>query len=252
MKKIIYIVCALFALASCSKEEFTLQEPDGEDFTFNLAVEEPDYAPPTRVEMKAERYLLEMYEANLTATPVKMTSEDGKFNVTLKKGVDYVCLFWADGGATGYNAANLKAVTLADKTLSGPVAYCANVTVNSKTFNGSITLKCAVAELSFIDTDGLTNGGNTLKITYPYASVALNVADGTVTYTTPGNTEETLNGIPQVEANEPFAAVCVLAPTVAQKLTGLKFQLNTGGVEKIIDETPVQANYRTKLKGLFD
>lgn len=251
MKKIIYIVGVLFALASCSKEEFTLQEPDGEDFTFNLAVEEPDYAPPTRVVMKAERYLLEMYEANLTATPVKMTSTDGQFNVTLKKGVDYVCLFWADGGATGYNATNLKAVTLEDRTISGPVAYCANVTVNSKTFNGSITLKCAVAELSFIDTDGLTNDGNTLKITYPYASVALNVADGTVTYTL-GSTEETLYDIPQVEANKPFAAVCVLAPTVPQKLTGLKFQLNTGGVEKIIDETPVRANYRTILKGQFD
>lgn len=237
MKKIIYIVGVLFALASCSKEEFILQEPDGEDFTFNLAVEEPDYAPPTRVVMKAERYLLEMYEANLTATPVKMTSTDGQFNVTLKKGVDYVCLFWADGGATGYNATNLKAVTLADKTPSGPVAYCANVTVNSKTFNGSITLKCAVAELSFIDTDGLTNGDNTLKITYPYASVALNVADGTVTYT-PGSTEETLKDIPQVEANKPFAAVCVLAPTVAQKLTDLKFQLNTGGVKKSSTKRP--------------
>lgn len=247
------LVTFLFSLllASCAKEEFVTQEPDGEDFTFNLAIEEPDYVPQSRAEVKMGRYLLEMYEANLTATPVKMTNTDGKFNVTLKKGVNYICLFWADGGETAYNTASLKAVKLTTETKQGTVAYCANVTVNTKTFDGSIALKRAVAELSFIDnTNELTSASNTLKITYPYASVTLNVADGTVVYTA-GSALRSITGIPTAAKNAVFATDYVLAPTAAaKKLAGLKLQLNAG-MEILIAETPVQANYRTKLTGKF-
>lgn len=256
MKKILYIICAIFALTACNKEELITpdgQNPDG-SYTFNIGIEEPDYvvgsAPKTRAEVKMTRYLLEMYEGNLSATPVKMESTDGVFKVELKKGVDYVCLFWADGGAAAYDATSLKAVKQTDETKTGTAAYCAGVTVNSKTFNGAVTLKRAVAELSFIDKNGLTDASNTLKITYPYASATLNVSDGTVTYAA-GTAVRTITSItPPAQATDAFTTDFILAPKEAGKLAELKFQLNTEE-EKTIAETAVQANFRTKITGEY-
>ena len=248
-------MCAVLALTSCSKEELPTvggQNPDG-SYTFNIGIEEPDYvvssAPKTRATMG--RYLMEMYEGSLSATPVKIENSNGVFNVELKKGVDYVCLFWADGGAADYDAASLKAVKQTDKTKTGKVAYCASVTVNNKTFNGAIKLKRAVAELSFIDKNGLTDATNTLKITYPYASATLNVGDGTVIYDATGTAVRTITGIaPPTAATTAFTTDFILAPKEAGKLAGLKFQLNEEE-EKTVAETAVQANFRTKITGEY-
>lgn len=254
MKKILYniIMCAVLALTSCSKEELPTvggQNPD-DSYTFNIGIEEPDYAPQTRARVTMGRYLMEMYEGSLSATPVKMENTNGVFNVELKKGVDYVCLFWADGGAADYDATNLKAVKQTDETKTGTAAYCASVTVNSKTFDGAIKLRRAVAELSFIDKNGLNEASNALKITYPYASTTLNVGNGTVTYAA-GTAVRTITGItPPAQATDAFTTDFVLAPKEAEKLMGLKFQLNTEA-EITIAETAVQANFRTKITGEY-
>ncbi|WP_418698097.1 BspA family leucine-rich repeat surface protein [Bacteroides sp.] len=252
MKKILYIIGVLLALASCTDEDAAMQQGVTTQ-TFNVAISEPDDAPQTKAVVTMNRYLLEMYEGDLSAEPVRMESTSGTFNVTMKKEVDYVCLFWADNGTSAYDAASLKAVKQTDNTQPGTAAYWARVTVSSNNFNGNITLRRAVAELSFIDKKGLTGTDNTLKITYPYASAVMNLGDGTVEYNTTGTpVVHTLTHLEQPTSSaQPFATDYILAPADAGKLTGLKLQLNSEE-EKTIPEAVVQANYKTKITGEYE
>jgi hypothetical protein len=251
-KALFYIIGICLALAACTDEPMT-QEQEATQQTFNVAIGETGNARQTKAAVTMARYLLEMYEGDLSATPVKMESANGTFNVTMKKGVDYLCLFWADNGAEAYDASSLQAVKQKDETQPGTAAYCANVTVNSRSFNGSITLRRAVAELSFIDQYGLNQAKNTLKITYPYASTVMNLGDGTVTYTTGGTPAvRTFTDItPPAETTDAFAQDFILAPVEEGILAGLKFQLNSEE-EKTISKTIVQANYQTKITGEYD
>lgn len=251
MKKILYIIGVLLALASCTEEDAAVQPQEMTTQTFSVAVSEPDYAPQTRGPVTMSRYLLEMYEGNLSATPVKQENTGGTFSVTMKKGVNYICLFWADGGAEDYDAASLQAVKQATATNPGTAAYYARVTVNSNNFDGNITLRRAVAELSFINKSELTGADNTLTVTYPYASAVMNLGTGTVDYRTGSPVVHTLTGItPPASSANPFAADFILAPAEAGKLTGLKLQLNSGE-EKTIPEAAVQANYQTRITGEY-
>lgn len=243
----------MVAFASCSKEELPTtdgQTPDG-TYTFNLGIEEPDYAPQSRGAVTMGRYMLEMYEGDLTAEPVKATNTNGVFTVEMKKNTDYVCLFWADNGAD-YTATDLKAVKQTNETKVGTAAYFTKVELNTKTFDFSkgITLTRAVAELLFIDKNGLTEASNSLKITYPYASATLNVGDGTVTHATGSAVRTIANITPTTPTTDAFATDFVLAPTAAGAMQGLKFQLNSEE-EKTIAETAIQANYKTKIMGEY-
>ena len=252
MKKTLYIIGVLLALASCTEEDTAVQPQEVITQTFSVAVSEPDYAPQTRAAVTMSRYLLEMYEGNLSATPVKQENTSGVFSVVMKKGVDYICLFWADGGAADYDAASLQAVKQASATNPGTAAYYARVTVNSNNFDGNITLRRAVAELSFIDKFGLTDADNTLTVTYPYACAVMNLGTGTVDYNTGSPVVHTLTGItPPASPADPFAADFILAPAEAGKLTELKLQLNSGE-EKTIAEAVVQANYQTQITGEYN
>lgn len=252
MKKILYIIGVLLALVSCTDEETAVQEQGVTEQTFSVAISEPDYAPQTRAAVKMNRYILEMYEGDFNGDIVFMESTDGTFKAPMKKGVDYICLFWADEGADAYNVSvGLKAISQKDNTKRGTVAYWARVTVNSNNFNGNITLKRAVAELSFIDKKGLTEANNTLKITYPYTLAVLNLSNGTVGYGMGGTPVRTITGIAPSSPAEAFASDFILAPAEAGKLTGLKIQLNNEE-EKTIGEAVIQANYKTKITGEYE
>lgn len=250
MKKILYIIGVLLALASCTEEDAAVQPQEMTTQTFSVAISEPDYAPQTRLSVTMNRYLLEMYESNLSATPDKYESTYGTFSVAMKKGVDYICLFWADDGAEDYDATNLQAVKQATATKPGKEAYYTCVTLNSNNLPSRwIVLRRAVAELSFINTKELTEADNTLKITYP--SAVMNLGTGTVVYRTGSPVVHTLTGItPPASSADPFAADFILAPAEAGKLTGLKLQLNSGE-EKTIPEAAVQANYQTRITGEY-
>lgn len=242
----------MLALVSCTDEETAVQEQGVTEQTFSVAISEPDYAPQTRAAVTMNRYILEMYEGDLNGDIVFMESTDATFKATMKKGVDYICLFWADEGADAYNvSAGLKAIAQKDNTKRGTVAYWARVTVNSNNFNGNITLKRAVAELSFIDKKGLTEANNTLKITYPYTLAVLNLSKGTVGYGMGGTPVRTITGIAPSSPAEAFASDFILAPAEAGKLTGLKIQLNNEE-EKTIGEAVIQANYKTKITGEYE
>lgn len=252
MKKILYIIGVLLALASCTEEDAAVQPQEVITRTFSVAISEPDYAPQTRLSVTMNRYLLEMYEGNLSATPDKYESTYGTFSVAMKKGVDYICLFWADDGAEDYDATNLQAVKQATATKPGKEAFYTCVTLNSNNLpSKQIVLRHAVAELSFINTKELTGADNTLKITYPYASAVMNLGTGTVDYRTGSPVVHTLTGIePPASSDARFAYDFILAPAKAGKLTGLKLQLNSGE-EKTIPEAAVQANYQTRITGEY-
>lgn len=242
----------MLAFASCTDEETAVQEQGVTEQTFNVAISELDYAPQTRAAVTMSRYLLEMYEGNLSATPVKQENTNGTFSVAMKKGVNYICLFWADGGAADYDAASLQAVKQVTPANSGKAAYYACVTVNSNNFDGNITLRRAVAELSFIDKNGLTGTDNTLTVTYPYASAVMNLSTGTVKYNTGNPVVHTLTGItPPASSSEAFASDFILAPAEAGSLRELKLQLNNEE-EKTIPEAVVQANYKTGITGEYN
>lgn len=251
MKKILYIIGVLLALASCTEEDAAVQPQEVTTQTFSVAISEPDYAPQTRATVTMSRYLLEIYEGSLSATPVRQENSSGTFSVVMKKGVDYICLFWADEGADAYDASNLQAVEQATATHPGTTAYCARVTVNSNNFDGNITLRRAVAELSFIDKNGLTGADNTLTVTYPYASAVINLGTGKVTYNTGSSVVHTLTGITSPTSSaEAFASDFILAPAEERSLRELKLQLNNEE-EKTIPEVVVQANYKTKITGEY-
>ncbi len=251
-KALFYIIGICLALVACTDETLT-QEQEATQQTFNVAIGETGDARQTKAAVTMPRYMLEMYEGDLSAIPVKIDNATGTFSVTMKKGVDYLCLFWADNGADAYDASNLQAVKQADETQPGTAAYFAKVTVNSHSFNGNITLRRAVAELSFIDKYGLVQAKNTLKITYPYASAVMNLGDGTVTYTTgEAPVVRTFTDItPLATATDAFAQDFILAPVEEGKLSGLKFQLSNEK-EKTIPEMVIQANYQTKVTGEYD
>lgn len=252
MKKILYIIGVMLALASCTDEEKAVREEGVTRQKFNVAIGESDDTPATRATVAMNRYLLEMYEGNLSAEPQKMSSTNGTFDVVMKKGVDYICFFWADNGTEAYDADNLKAVKQKDETKPGTAAYFANVTVNSNHFDGTVTLHRAVAELSFIDKNGLIETNNRLKITYPYASATMNLGDGTVTYGTGSTVERIIEDITPSTSptDDAFATDFILAPVTEGRLAGLKLQLNEEE-EKTIAETVVRANYRTKITGEY-
>lgn len=261
MKKIFLImISAVLTLVSCNKQDINEPISNGENqngtFTFNLALEAPldENGKPETVETRATatvaRYILEMYEGDIKGTKVGYENKDGIFNVTLKNGVDYVCLFWADGGTSDYDATSLKAVKQTTETATGKVAYYAAKTVNSKTFDGTVKLKRAVAELAFVSAAAIATEDNELVVTYPFASSTFNVSDGIVVRGTGTAIVRTFSGIGAVAKDGTVATDYILAPAAKTPIVDLKLKFNTEE-EKIITETPVQANFRTKLKGGF-
>ncbi len=252
---------AAMLLSACSKEEQSVEKGQNLDgtFTFNLVLDVPDdekadgaaAKAATRATVTMARYLLEMYEVDVTATPIRMTSIDGTFNVSMKKGVDYVCLFWADGGEADYTATDLKAVTQTTPTDVGKPAYYATVTTNTNNFNGSVTLKRAVAEVRYVEAEGFTTTDNTLTVKYPIGGASFNVADGTVAnFGTGAEVVRSFTNITATAADATLATDYLLAPAEQKFMSGIKFQFNTEP-EKTIAMAPLQANFKTNLKGAY-
>lgn len=263
----------MLALASCTEEDAAVQLQEVITRTSSVAISEPDYAPQTRLSVAMKRYLLEMYEGNLSATPEKYESTGGTFSVAMKKGVDYICLFWADDGAEDYDATNLQAVKQATATKPGKEAYYTCVTLNSNNLPSKwIVLRRAVTELSFINTKELTGADNgtaktgstagsgywntddlkAVTITQGKESTAgrtLNVGTGSVTDVA-GAITRTFTNIGQVAANTTLATDYILAPKDEDKVLNLTIQLNTES-SKSIPNAPFRQCFSTHIKGEY-
>lgn len=258
----IYISIAAILFTACDKDEHPTGNglnPNG-TFTFNLSLDFPEDDTRgeggaeglTRASVKMARYLLEMYEGDLTATPVKMNNATGTFDVTMKKGVDYICLFWADGGDKEYTATDLKAVTQTTPANVGKPAYYGKVTVNTSNFNGTVTLKRAVAEVNFTETTGFTTTDNTLTVQYPITGAAFNVSDGTVSnFGTGADITRTFTGIAATAKDGLLATDYLLAPATQTAMNGIKIKFNQYD-EKTLTATPLRANFKTNINGKYD
>lgn len=229
-----------------------------ERFTFDISLEEPAGNPglataneaKTRGEIVVARYILEMYEGNIEGKLVERKEQsNGTFEVTMTKGIEYICLFWADNGSADYNAASLKAVSQTTETEAGKIAYFASRSVNSKNFDGNVKLIHAVAEINFVETVGFDTTDNTLEITYPFASTQFNVWNGTVTRPD-GSCTRRFTAIGEAKADNRIATDYLLAPAVKENIKEFKFSFN-GSSEIPIATLPVQANFRTTLTGKY-
>lgn len=251
MKKLFYLLCMMLLCVSCSDNNESNGDSRLDDYAFSVTIDgEVNYGGeqlPRSVEVG--RYLLEVYERSLGETPVRMENTTGRFALSLKRNVDYICLFWADNGV-GYNAESLLAVAQSPGQASS-VAYGARVVVNSNNFEESVVLKRAVTELSFIDEAGLTEASNTFRVTYPYASATLNLGTGYVLYSTGEWLVRTIEGItPPSDYSQPFAKEYILAPASATNVGDFLVQLNEFE-EKTISDVKLQANYKTQVRGQF-
>ena len=91
MKKLGYIITGvLLALVAACTDEPVMREQEATQQTFNVAIGEMGNARQTKAAVTMARYLLEIYEGDLSATPERMGNATGTFSVTMKKGVDYL------------------------------------------------------------------------------------------------------------------------------------------------------------------
>lgn len=257
MKKIRSIICIALALTSCSNEETPSHNgaDSGQRFTFDITLEDPaeDAGPAaakTRGEIAVARYILEMYEGEIEGKLVERKEQSkGSFEVTIKKGEDYMCLFWADNGPEDYNAESLKAVSQSSETNAGRIAYFASRKVNDKNFDANVRLIHAVAEISFVETVGFASTDNILEVHYPFASTQFNVWEGSVTRSA-GSCRRRFPAIGAIAADACIATDYLLAPVEKETLKVLKFSLNSSQ-EKEVAMIPVRANFRTKITGKY-
>lgn len=249
MKKILYIIGVVFALISCNKQMVDPIDGGGGVFTFDVALEDPDGAGVSRADAGVSRYILEMYAGGDTSTePARQENASGVFKVDLEPDVEYLCLFWADGGAECYNADSLLNVMENMKTIKGSVGYCSRKTVSRDAFDGAVTLRHAVSEMVYIETKGLATTDNTLEVTYPW--FGLNVADGKVSHLADMVNTHTFTSIGAVEAGGTVATDYVLAPIDKIVVDGIKITFNSDE-PKEVSGTTLQANYRVKVSGEF-
>lgn len=250
MKKILYIIGVVFALISCNKQMVDpIDGGGGGAFTFDVALEDPDGAGVSRADAGVSRYILEMYAGGDTSTePARQENDSGVFKVDLQAGVEYLCLFWADGGAECYNAESLLALTEDTNTESGSVGYCSRKTVSRDAFDGAVTLRHAVSEMVYTETTGFATTDNKLEVVYP--RFGLNVADGKVSHLGDVVNTHTFTAIGAVEAGGTVATDYVLAPIDKIVVDGIKITFNSDE-SKEVPGTTLQANYRVKVSGEF-
>lgn len=261
MKKLRFlsILAAVVAFASCSKSDDGLQNLSGDVFsaTFNAQ------APATKATVSGlTRYIVEAYEGkDLEATPQRVESNTGSLTVTLKNNTEYTFVFWADDGVPNskaedsqdyFDADDLKAVKVNDFTtitVAKP-AYYAKLEFNSDDFeaNKAVVLGNATAQLNFVESAGLTQAYNALKVTYP-SSGTFNVATGIITE---DNTPVTriYTGIGQINKDATLVTDYVLTSAADKRLLDLEVQLNSEPA-KSITNVPLQCNYKTNIKGEF-
>ena len=258
------LILALLGLAAlftgCNKES-------GEDFTaskgttcFNVSVEGGVKSRAAVTDLT--RYVMEVYQgATATGTPVMHKEQaTGTFaDVVLDNGQQYTVLFWADYGtpsANGthtatneYNAADLKAAVIAKQPTKAAYAGLSRFTIgtdNEATYT-AVTLKHAVAQVSFKQTEVLTSATNTLVVKYP-KSYSLNVDDNAVTEVA-GEVTHTFTY--NSKAIGTLGTSYIIAATGAPKtILDITATLNSE-TAKAVSNVPFERNYRTNISGAY-
>lgn len=251
-------------LASCNQEEvgglnnsptttksFTVNVDDGVN---TRAVTPPAVAPT--------RYVMEVYKgATATGTPESHTEQaTGTFTgVVLDNAQAYTVLFWADNGTPStsgtytegneYNATDLKAAKIVKQPTAAAYSGVSKFTVGTteESVYTSVTLKHAVAQVNFVQTEKLTSATNSLTVTYP-ESYSLNVGDNAVTEI---SGEVTHNFTYSSDAAGTLGTSYIIAATGGSKtVMEIKAQLNSEA-EITVSNVPFERNFKTNISGAY-
>lgn len=256
------LLLALIGMAAmftgCSqeaKEDFAASKTT----SFNVSV---DGGVKTRADVTdLTRYVMEVYKgATATGTPVMHKEQaTGVFtDVVLDNTEKYTVLFWADYGtptaqgaqpsaSNEYNTADLKAAFIAKQPTQAAYAGLSRFTAgtDNEADYTTVTLKHAVAQVNFKQTEVLTSATNTLVVNYP-KSYSLNVDNdamteiaGKVTHTFTYNSKEigTLG-----------TSYLIAATGTPKTLLDITVKLNNEAMVTL-PNVPFQRNARTNIVG---
>lgn len=255
-------IAAMFT--GCQKEDSAgLTNPDNGKATFHVAVDNgvqtrasAPTAPPTR-------YIMEVYEvatadAAVSGTPQqRYEAATGSFEVVLKEGTHYACLFWADYGAlgentSGYDASDLKAVSAngqpADMAFGGAVRFTYDSQATTKSYLSPV-LTHSVAQVNFKQTENFTAANNTLEVEFP-KTFSLNLDGNVVREVISPSVTYTFTGIAKESKNATIGTSYIIAADAGQTVMDIKTTFN-GEVEKTITNVPFRRNYKTNITGAY-
>ena len=236
-------------LASCSSDEGLQNATDNGLSTVTITAQLND-GIKTRATYDADDAVQRCFvEVRETGSPTAGTQYPGtlevgtyKFNLSLKSGVNYDFLFWADDNKS-YSTDDLTAVTLSTEANGKPgIAYYGCLLDKPLTAGMTVDLTHAVAKVT-LKTTGTLPTGKTVKVSIPtYAG--FDVKDGNVTdnaapqdFTADYNTEITNNEVFSfyVLATKDNALVDATVSCDAESTT--------------LTYVPLQMDYRTVLEG---
>lgn len=263
MKKIIYsLLASLLMLASCSQEEYSAGQTDGEKVTVTLATDDAPMSRGGGTDPKiVDRYIIEVYSDETYGTPVNVfgstnqaTSEDGTFSFTLDRTKEYYCLFWADkkiDGAFVYNATSLQDISVVDGKNPIEASYCGTQTITGKQTTYDVTLGRAVGKINLKEKGSLPAG---TKLTMTFNHAKFSVATGKATKTEAIRAEiftlaAGANGTvtPQVINDR---EIYTFANKTGNYIASFTFQCDEEAAFDV-NSVPMQANYVTNIIGHY-
>lgn len=237
-------------LASCSSDEGLQNATDNGLSTVTITAQLND-GIKTRATYDADdavqRCIVEVRETGSTTagTQYPGTLESGtyKFNLSLKSGVNYDFLFWADDNKS-YSTDDLTAVTLSVEANGKPgIAYYGCLLNKPLTTGMAVDLTHAVAKVT-LKTTGTLPTGKAIKVSIPtYAGFDVKTGDITGNaaaqdFIAEYNTE--------ITNNEVFSFY-VLAKKEESDLVDATVSCDTESTT--LTYVPLQMNYRTVLEG---
>lgn len=261
MKKIIYsLLASLFMLASCSQEEYSAGQTDGEKVTVTLATDDEPMSRSGGAGI-VDRYIIEVYSDATFGTPANVfgstnqaTSTDGTFSLALDRTKEYYCLFWADkkvDGAYIYNTASLQAISVIDGKNPIEASYCGTQAITSKQATYTVTLGRAVGKINLKEKGSLPAG---TKLTMTFNQAKFSVATGRATKDDAKRTEiftlaAGANGVdvPQIINDR---EIYTFANRTGNYVASFTFQCDE---EESFDvnNVPMQANYVMNIIGHY-
>lgn len=250
MKKIIYLMmpAVMSLFASCSQDE-TLPTENGQPVSVNFQLTTDDTRTRAAVD-DLTRYAVEVYKKDNLTTPyleASNTNGNGNLSLRLPQG-EYTCLFWADYGDVNYNISNMQSVSRQAEA-TNPMAYCLkqDITVTDGSPQ-TFTLKHAVAAIQLVETKGVAASQLTVSFTNYYTGY--NVMAGNVVENTSTAGYSATVTVEQATGETTIASFYTFAPENESIVAEFKFTL-ANETEKTVSNVPLQANYRTLIKGSF-
>lgn len=278
MKRIflISVVTLVAAAFGCSRDEAQSQRGNIHAKSIEVSIRQDGVAQAVGLGSRAPispvtdltRFVLEVYQGSTASGTAdrRIEQSTGTFKYDMADGAQYTLLFWADYGTPDdvvndhYDVSDLKSVrVLAGQTASGDAFKGTMVVTSGQETSYGITLDRGVAQVNFIQKEALLTSDNTLNVTFPQ-TYSINVSTGVVSEIKDGMdpvpATYSYSGIAKVDAGATLAKGHVIVPSGADNkvLMELTTTFNPNKPDqavKIIDNVPLQMNYKTNITGAY-